>query len=163
MKTISNESEISLDQSRSRRIGKVALPGVLAGGVLLIVYYLIILAFGKHTNTDLRWINFVLIIPVLLLTIKRYLKSGTGKTYVEALMSSIVSGIGAYAILSLFMFIYLNIDHKFMDMLYQQAYPELALNPLSIVLMLMFEGAVGSAIISFVLMQFYKDHMRNAA
>lgn len=163
MKTISSDTAVPENQLRSHRSLRVALPGAIGGGILLVGYFLIVMSIGKHQSTDLRWINFVLIIPVILITIKRYLKSGSGKTYVDALMSSIISGIGSYAILSLFMFIYLNIDHEFMNMLYQQAYPELALNPLSVVLMLMFEGAVGSTIISFVILQFYKDHMRNAA
>jgi len=163
MKTISNETGLTLNQSKTGRLLRVALPGALAGGILLIVYFLGVRAIGYHENTYLRWLNFVLIIPVSLFTINRYLKSGTGKTYLEALASSIFACLGSYSFLSLFTFVYLHIDVAFMEMLYQKAFPELDLSPLSIVILLVFEGAVGSTIISFVLMQFYKDQMRNAA
>ncbi len=163
MKTISSETELSLDQSKSGRIFRVALPGALAGGILLIAYFLCILVVGYHTQTNLRWANFVLIIPVSIFTINRYLKSSTGRTYIEALGSSIMACLGSFFILSVFMFIYLNIDVSFMDLLYQRALPELELSPLSIFMLIMFEGMVGSTIISFVLLQYFKDRIRNVA
>ncbi|HMT27844.1 MAG TPA: hypothetical protein PKD91_01055 [Bacteroidia bacterium] len=164
MKSYANENILTPHKSNSSGgILRAALPGALFGGILLIAYFLIVKALGYHHQTNLRWINFVIIVPISAFAISSYIRNTKGKTYLSAFIHSISACLGSYFILAIFMLIYLLIDQSFMNELRNLAYPELQLNQLSIFLLIMGEGVLGSVVVSFVVLQFFKDSVRNAA
>ena len=111
--------------------------------------------------TALRFLNFVLLIPVIIYSLKKYVDTVHGKSYMEALRVSAFSFVGAYAILALFMFFYLMvIDPAFMVYLNQTAVPGIKLNPFGVMALLIGEGCIGAVILSFVTLQYYKVRLK---
>lgn len=151
------------NNATSNRVVRIAVPAAIAGGIVLIIYFLIVKAMGYYLQTNLRWINYILMIPVSIYAVQKYISTTSGKTYLEALWISIIAYGGAYFVLGLFMFVYLSIDVQFMNHLHQLALPELQLNPIGILMLLVGEGVIGGAVISFIVLQFFKDQIRNVA
>lgn len=149
--------------STSNYAFRIAIPAGIIGGFALIVYFLIIRLLDLHLQTSLRWINFLLVIPVMIYALNKYINTATSKTYLEALVVSITSCITAYAILALFMVGYLFYDSAFMEQLHQASLPELQLTYLSVFLLIMLEGVVGGVVLSFVMLQFFIEKIRKAA
>lgn len=149
--------------STSSYIYRIAFPAGLAGGLSLIVYFLIIKALGYYMQTNLRWVNFLIVIPVMIYAINKYVNTATSKTYLETLVVSAISCIAAYFVLGIFMVGYLFYDTALMEYLYQSSLPELQLTQLSVFLIIMMEGIVGGIVLSFVFLQFFIDRIRKAA
>lgn len=147
----------------ANRVARIAVPAAIAGGIVLIIYFLIVKALGYYLQTNLRWINYILMIPVSIYAVQKYISSSSGKTYLEAMVVSIIAYSGAYFVLGLFMFIYLSIDVQLMNHLYQLALPELQLNPIGVLMLLIGEGVIGGAVISFIVLQFFKNQISKVA
>lgn len=142
----------------------IALPGAIAGGIILIVYFLLISMLGYQTSTPLRFLNFVLLIPVIIYSLKTYVKNVKGKSYLEAFKIAVFSFFGAYLILAVFMFFYLVvIDRELLVYLRTYVVPGVKLNAFGAAAMIIGEGAVGAVVLSFVVLQFFKDSLRRVA
>lgn len=163
MKQYSDKTETYSNNATTNRVLRIAVPAAIAGGLVLIIYFLLVKAMGYYLQTNLRWINYILMIPVSIYAVQKYISTTSGKTYLEALWISIIAYGGAYFVLGLFMFVYLSIDVQFMNHLHQLALPELQLNPIGILMLLVGEGVIGGAVISFIVLQFFKDQIRNVA
>lgn len=149
--------------STSSYVFRIAVPSGIIGGVLLIIYFFIVRSLGYHMQTNLRWINFLLVIPVMIYVINKYIHVATSKTYLETLVVSAISCITAYFVLAIFMVGYLFYDTSFMEYLYRSSLPELQLTQLGVFLIIMMEGIVGGIVLSFVFLQFFIDRIRKAA
>ncbi len=141
----------------------IAVPASIIGGIVLIIYFMLLKFGSYHLNTNLRWFNYLLLVPGVFYTLNRYVVAASGKTYLQAFLVSFISILGSIFILAIFMTIYLYIDHPFMEQVYQSAFPELQLTPMSVFLLLIGEGVIGGLILSFVVLQFFKDRIHNAA
>ena len=161
MKTISNDNAITRRQSITASILRISVPGAMVGGILLILYFVIVKSLGYQLQTNLRWINYIIVLPVSAYSIIKYINTTTEKSYLSAMLHSIVSCLGSFVILALFMFIYLFVDQTFMYQLHQLAYPELQINQLSIFILIIGEGILGSVLVSFIVLQFFKYRIRD--
>ncbi len=142
----------------------ISLPAAITGGIILIVYFLLTTLLGYQTVTELRFLNFVFLIPIVIYSQRSYVLNVTDKSYLECLRVSILSVIGAYALLAAFMFFYLFvIDQAFMQYLQEYAVPGVKLNPFGVVALLLGEGSIGAVILSYVTLQFYKDRIKRMA
>jgi hypothetical protein len=139
----------------------IAIPAAIMGGTILITYFLLIALMGYETVTQLRFVNFVLLIPVLVYAIKTYLNTVHRKSYMEAFRVSVLSYLGSYAILAIFMFIYLMVlNPDFLTYLQVQAFPLLKLNAFGVMAMLLGEGSIGAVVLSFVVLQYFKSRIK---
>lgn len=142
----------------------ISLPAAIAGGVVLIIYFMLLSLFDLQGQTELRFINFVLLIPVVIYSIRTYMKNFHNKSYLEALRVSILAFWGSYAILAAFMIIYLLIiNPSFMEYLQTYAVPGVKLNAFGAAALLIGEGSVGAVVLSFVTLQFFKDKLKRMA
>ncbi len=142
----------------------ISLPAAIAGGVILILYFLLLSMLGLQEVTPLRFLNFVLLIPVVIYSIRTYLNNFHNKSYLEAFRVSVLAFWGSYAILALFMIVYLlAINPAFMVYLQTVAIPGIKLNAFGAAALLIGEGIVGAIVLSFVILQFYKDKLKRVA
>ncbi len=138
----------------------ICIPAALMGGALLITYFLIVSLIGYEDQTGLRFLNFVLLIPVIIYALSTYVNTVHKKSYMEAFRVSVLSFIGSYAILALFMFIYLMVlNPDFMTTLQTQL-PMLKLNAFGVVALLMGEGCIGAVVLTYIAMQHFKTKIR---
>jgi len=142
----------------------ISLPAAIAGGIILIAYFLILSMLGLETVTELRFINFILLIPIVIYSLRTYVNTAHGKSYLEAFRVSILSFFGSYLILAVFMLFYLLvIDKVFMAYLQEYVIPGVKLNAFGAMALIIGEGAIGSVILSFVILQFYKSRIKRMA
>ncbi|MDQ3051482.1 MAG: hypothetical protein M3Q95_11395 [Bacteroidota bacterium] len=142
----------------------ISLPAAITGGIILIVYFLLTTLLGYQTVTELRFLNFVFLIPIVIYSQRSYVNNVSDKSYLECLRVSFLSVMGAYAMLAAFMVFYLFvIDRSFMIYLQEYAVPGVKLNPFGAAALILGEGTIGAVILSFVTLQFYKDRIKNMA
>ena len=139
----------------------IALPASLMGGALLITYFLILALLGYETVTELRFFNFIIMIPVIIYALSTYVNSVHKKNYMEAFRVSVLSFMGSYVILAVFMFLYLMVlNPDFMTYLQTVQFPTLKLNAFGVFAMLMGEGSIAAVVLTFVAMQHYKTRIK---
>jgi len=159
-----NKAAINPDVPRRNPNISISLPAAAFGGAMLITFFLLVSLLGFETATGLRFLNFVLLIPVIIYSVRTYVNTMHQRSYLEAMRVSILSFIGSYAILALFMFFYLMvINPAFMDYLNQTVVPSTKLNPFGVFALLLGEGCVGAVILSYVVLQYYKDQLKRMA
>jgi len=142
----------------------ISFIGSVTGGIILVLYFLIISMTGYNTITGLRFLNFILLVPLVVISLRRYIENATGKSYLEAFSVSFLTFVGSYVILSLFMILYLTaFDRDFLEYLQNSAAPELKLNAFGVAALLIGEGIVGGIISTFVILQFFKNRIRKFA
>ena len=106
----------------------ISLPSAILGGAMLITFFLVMSLMGYESMTSLRFLNFVILIPVIIYSQRTYLNHFHDKSYMEALRVSILSFLGSYAILAVFMFVYMwVIDPAFLTYLQKFALPGICL------------------------------------
>lgn len=139
----------------------IALPAALMGGTILITYFLIVALLGYEKVTRLRFFNFVLMIPVIIYSLSTYVNNFHRKSYMEAFRVSVLSYVGSYALLSLFMFVYLMVlNPGFLVYLQTEQFPFLKLNAFGVVAMLLGEGSIGAVVLTFISMQHFKTRIK---
>ena len=139
----------------------IALPAAAFGGALLISFFLLMSLLGYETMTGLRFLNFILLIPIIVNAIKNYVNTVHGKSYLEAFRVSVLSFAGSYVILAVFMFVYLMvIDPALMVYLNEHAVPNIKLNAFGVTALLLGEGLIGGVLLSYVTLQHYKDRLK---
>lgn len=157
-------NEANETQLKSSEIGRIVLPYAFVGGILIILYFLLMRFTGYYQNTGLRSINYIILIPFTYLAIKAYISKGHGRSYLKGILAGIISYLISYSLLSLFMMLYLTFaDPQLMAYIYNSAYPELQLNPVGVGALLIGEGMIAGLITSFLMMQNFKDDIRKAA
>ena len=138
----------------------ICIPAALMGGALLVTYFLLISLIGYEEMTGLRFLNFVLLIPVIIYALSTYVNTVHKKSYMEAFRVSVLSVMGSYAILALFMFIYLMVLNPDFLTYLQASLPMLKLNAFGVAALLMGEGSIGAVVLTFVAMQHFKTRIR---
>ena len=138
----------------------ICLPAALMGGALLVTYFLLISLIGYEGHTGLRFVNYVLLVPVIIYALSTYVNTVHKKSYMEAFRVSVLSVLGSYAILALFMFIYLMVLNPDFMTLLQSQLPTLKLNAFGVVALLMGEGSIGAVVLTFVAMQHFKTRIK---
>lgn len=160
--SVNNEATES--QFKSSEIGRIVLPYAFVGGILIILYFMLMRFTGYYQNTGLRSINYLILIPFTYYSIKAYISKGHGRSYLKGFLAGIISYLISYSLLSLFMMLYLAFaDNQLMTYIYNSAYPELQLTPVGVGLLLIGEGIIAGLITSFLIMQNFKDDIRKAA
>ena len=138
----------------------ICIPAALMGGAMLVTYFLLISLIGYEEMTGLRFLNFVLLIPVIIYALSTYVNTVHRKSYMEAYRVSVLSVMGSYAILALFMFIYLMVLNPDFLTFLQTRLPMLKLNAFGVAALLMGEGSIGAVVLTFIAMQHFKTRIR---
>ncbi len=163
MKPLTSSIE-NQEQSGTKAVSKIILPYAFIGGIIVILYFLVMRFAGFYQSTGLRAINYLLMAPVIYFAIKAYITKGVNRSYLLGIYSGILTYFIAYGLLSIFMLLYLSFaDPQMMTYIHDASFPELQLNPLSVAGLLMGEGMVAGVITSYLLMQNFKDDIRKAA
>ncbi len=126
--------------------------------ILLVFYFLLMRIIGLHTMIELRYLNFFILLGGIAYSLRNFLKTLGGKaSYLESLGFGFMVSTISSLLFSIFMFIYLlHIEPSFMDFLIQNAPFGSYLTSVSAPLIIFIEGAASGAILTFVLMQYYK-------
>ena len=141
---------------------KSALPYGLWGGLALIAFFLIMKLLNLHTQTLIRGVNFLILVPFVVACLNHYSKDSKHSYYLKSLLVGYYTFLVSYILIAAFMFVYLSfIDNTFMELLQEKNAFYVNLSPLSVSLLLLMEGAVMGIIISFVTMQYFKSRTRN--
>ena len=154
-KTIQNTASSSRNPNYA-----ICIPASLMGGALLVTYFLLITLLGYEDVTGLRFINFILLIPVIIYALSTYVNTVHKKSYMEAFRVSVLSFMGSYAILAVFMFIYVMVLNPDFLTYLQTKLPMLKLNAFGVMALLMGEGSIGAVVLTFVAMQHFKTRIR---
>ncbi|MBK6640770.1 MAG: DUF4199 domain-containing protein [Bacteroidia bacterium] len=165
MKPLSTSVNESTESNlKSSEIIRIVLPYAFVGGILIILYFLIMRFTGHYQITGLRSLNYLIMIPVIYFAIKAYISKAHDRSYLKGFLSGISTYLISYSLLSLFMILYLAFaDPVLMTYLYNSAYPELQLTPVGVGALLIGEGIIAGLITSFLIMQNFKDDIRKAA
>ena len=135
---------------------------VITYGILiaagLIAFFLVMNLLGFARSTELRFLNFFIMLGGLFLALKKYLRSrGWRVNYLEGMIAgTIIGGFGSF-LFGMFIFFYLKyFDPEFMNILYNEAMFGTYLTPAAGAFLVMMEGSASAAIITFGMLQFYK-------
>ncbi|MGI8892718.1 MAG: DUF4199 family protein [Bacteroidia bacterium] len=131
--------------------------GALIAAALIALFVLMtFLDFAR--STELRFLNFFIMLGGLFLAMKKYLQSrGFRVNYLEGMLAGSIIGGFASFLFGMFVFIYLSyIDPDFMVFLQNEAMFGSYLTPVGGAFLVMMEGAASAAIITFGMLQFYK-------
>jgi|SRR5688572_23494044 len=140
----------------------ISLPSAILGGAMLITFFLLMSLMGYETTTGLRFLNFVILIPIIIYAQRSYLTHFHAKSYMEAFRVSMLAFWGSYAILAVFMFIYLMvIDPAFLTYLQKFAIPGIKLNSFGVTALLLGEGMIGAVLLSYVILQYFKARIKH--
>ena len=154
-KTIQNTGTTSRNPNYA-----ICLPASLMGGALLVTYFLLISLIGYEDVIGLRFVNYILLIPVIIYALSTYVNTVHKKSYMEAFRVSVLSFMGSYAIMAVFMFIYLMVLNPDFLTFLQSKMPTLKLNAFGVVALLLGEGSIGAVVLTFVAMQHFKTRIR---
>ena len=108
--------------------------------------------------TELRFLNFFIMLGGLIIAMRKYLKSRNYRVnYLEGMvMGSIIGGFASF-LFGMFMFFYLKyLDPTFMDYLATHVMFGTYLTPSAGAFLVMMEGAASAAIITFGILQLHK-------
>jgi intracellular sulfur oxidation DsrE/DsrF family protein len=156
--------ESNLMENRSvqkRSIFKYAFKYGILGGVCYIALFFLFKLLGLIETLELSLINIIVMAIVAFKALSNFKEDAYrqhGKmNYLQGYGTAFFTCAVSFAFLALFMFFYLSIlDKGFMAFLQTKQVSGLALNPLSISIVLFFEGAGMGIIIALVLMQYFK-------
>jgi hypothetical protein len=126
----------------------------------MIIYFLLMALLGLAHIAELRFLNFVIAAGGAVGAIKYYMnKTGSHIKYLEGLTLSFVSIIVGAVLFALFIFFYFSkINPELLDVIRMDA-PVMGkyLTPFSASITVIAEGIVSGLILSFSLMQYFKD------
>lgn len=147
-------------ETRKISIERLAvITGVLICGVM-IIYFLLMAIMGLAHVAELRFLNFVIAGAGAACVIKYYMnRTGTHIQYLEGLTLSFVSIIVSAVLFALFIFFYFSkINPELLDVIRVDA-PVMGkyLTPFSASITVIAEGIVSGLVLSFSLMQYFKD------
>lgn len=136
-------------------------------GILGTVSFIAIFFFMKWINlvhiTELRSLNFVVLFFIVYYALRNYKQEVKNKMgYLTGLAVGILISMIAYVAFAAFMGFYLRyLDPEFMQYLKETVMFGRYMNPMSMAVVLIFEGGAGGAIITFSLMQLMKREPEN--
>ena len=152
------------ENDSSYSVSAISLLGAVTGGIILVLYFLIIAMTGYHTTTGLRFLNFILLLPLIIISLRRYVENVTAKSYFDAFRISFMTFLGSYVILAFFMILYLTvIDADFMEFISVNMIPDSKLTVFGVAALIIGEGFIGGALVSFLIIQVFKNRIRRFA
>ncbi len=138
----------------------ISFLGAITGGIILILYFLILALTNYYTILGLRYLNFMLLIPLIVISIKRYLNTTYDKSSFEAFVISFLTIVGSYCLLAVFIVVYITlIDRNFLHYVQNHLPGNIYLDVPVIAFGLLAEGIAGGVVLSFILLQFFKKRM----
>lgn len=135
----------------------------LLTALALIVYFLLMKLAGLESNFALRFLNFLIIIGGCYLLLRKMYSGGNAEdSYFSGLIAGVVLTVTAVITFTAFLAVYvLAIDPAFMDVLEDSqiwgSHLELEQAAFAIII----EGIASGVIISFILMQYFKQFINN--
>lgn len=123
-----------------------------------IFIFLLLKALGFAEHTELRILNYISFFIIANIALREYINHREARThYFGGFALSFLIAQLAFGIFSIFIFFYLSFfDDAFRNYLSSTIPFGITLTPISIVILLFFESAGVGAIISLILMQYYK-------
>jgi hypothetical protein len=141
---------MSIMRTIAIRYGLVMLAGFIA------IFYIIYM-MGYAQYTELRVFNAVVHLSCMYLAIKAYYK--TDRENVENYMLGVAQGMEASIIgvvgYALFIAVFMKIDPRLMELIKQNSWMAIYLNPFTITLGILTEGLMVSLIGSYILTRIY--------
>ena len=124
----------------------------------LIGFFLLMTMLDYARSTELRFLNFFIMLGGLFIALKKYLQSRNYRVnYLEGMVSGTIIGGFASFLFGMFIFFYLSyFDPDFMSYLNNEAMFGAYLTPAGGAFLVMMEGSASAAIITFAMLQFYK-------
>ena len=141
----------------------------IKAGIIICIGYIMYFIFMKYMNlldiAELRSLNFLILIVGLYFTFRYYkMKSQMHIEYLKGLSLGIFTSIISIVLFAIFIFIYFSeIDSQLLQQLKNNA-PIMGhyLTPFSAAFTIILEGGISGLIISFAMMQYYKNDPSNA-
>lgn len=141
-----------------RSIQKNLLAYGFGTGILFILYFLLMLFFRLTETIEFSALNAVILLITCNIAVKSSFAEGDRRlTFLEVFGLCIVISLIAYAVLSIFMYIYLSmINPEFMNYLSVRLPLGNTMNAAGLALFLMIQGGAWGFLIAFILEQYYK-------
>lgn len=145
------------------RIGKYAIRYGLLGTLSFITIFFFMKWINLVHITELRSLNLVVLFFIVYFALKNYkLEVHNKMGYLTGLAVGILISMIAYVAFASFVGLYLRyLDPEFMQYLKERVMFGRYMNPMSMAVVLIFEGGAGGAIITFSLMQLMKNEPEN--
>lgn len=140
--------------------------GFIAGILIciaFIMYFLLMIQNGWIQVIELRELNFVILSVGLIITYRYYwIKSNRHMEYLNGVGVGLIAIATSMMLFAAFIFIYFTAVDKDLLMLLKNNAPVLGkyLTPFSAALVLLIEGGVSGLILTFSIMQYYKNDPR---
>jgi hypothetical protein len=149
---------------------KVILPGVRpkanttglvlsvgsGAAVVMMLYFLVMRAFGLHEVIELRYLNVIIMFVAVLITIKRH-KTVQGRVkYLEGLRVGFLTSLAAAGLFMVFLIIYLINDPPFVHYLNQHAFLKDEMGPVALAGHAFLECLISGSIFGFICMQYFR-------
>lgn len=123
----------------------------------LILYFLLMKWIGAHQITELRILNFVILLAGIAASIRHYIrKEWESPGYFTGFGLGLRTSFSAAISFALFLFIWLSIDQPFMRYLKANAPFGEYLSPMAAAATVTIEGISSGVVITLLLMQYYK-------
>jgi hypothetical protein len=124
----------------------------------LIAFFLLMVLLDFVRSTELRFLNFFIMLGGLFIALKKYLRSRNYRVnYLEGMVSGTIIGGFASFLFGMFIFFYLSyIDPALMTHIQNEAMFGAYLTPAGGAFLVMMEGSASAAIITFIMLQYYK-------
>lgn len=131
--------------------------------VALISYFLLMKLLHLNTNVELRFANFLIVMyGVRQALLHKRMEDGGRLEYLPGMMVGFMTAFLSAAMFSVFVFVYLNLDSGFMNLLRLHQPFGNYLTPASSALVTFMEGVSSGAIIAFLIMHtMNKDNPRS--
>ncbi len=133
-------------------------------GLGLIVYFVLMRLFGLEGEFWLRMFNFaILAIGVYVLHTAKFKRDNQGYRYLKGLRAGLVLCVTAVVVFVAFLGIYVSlIDPTFVNRLEESKIWGNDLTRFEAAFAILIEGIVSSAVISFIMMQYFKRNMEDS-
>lgn len=149
---------ISLAEEESlAAVKSISLLGAVAGGITLVLFFLIIALMGYYYHLWLHFINLILLVPLITISLKKYIVNVNDKSWLEAYGVSFLTIAGSYLFLAFFMIIYLSlIDRSYLYFLQEHIPTPLTITLPGIAAGLLAEGIIAGILLSMILLRFFR-------
>lgn len=137
-------------------VESIALKYGLFTALGLTSFFLFMYVIGLSDIIELRSLNFFILITMLWLAIKAYMKDHPGNVYMQTLGLGVMTTAIGVIPFAIFIFIYLQVDTEFMTYIVENEMFGQYLNPYILGFLIAFEGCLSGFFISFALMQYLK-------
>ncbi len=160
--TFNNTNSEKSFSNEKRQIKRVTYTAGIYTSVGLIIYFVAMRGLGLHHRIEFHYFNIVLLFLGLRYAIKNIIKITGEIKYFEGLKAGVIVSVISILIFNIFMFIYETvIDPPFLDFLKEKISLGHMFSDqetiLDVMWLLTVEGLSSGFIMTYILMQYYKD------